>query len=289
MHLYCSGDGSPTVLIEAAASADWLAWQGVQSKLSAFTRVCSYDRAGHGWSEPRSGTRDAETIVRELHKLLDTAGVPRPLLLAGHSAGGLYVREYVREFVNEVSGVVFIDSSSPQQIDELPNWRRSYESELRDFDSQLRWQRVRLWSGWERLMGRCRNIPSPELALLAGQYDAEMCRPRYVGGEDSEFADFIATCRQAARLQTFGDIPLLVLSRDPHAEASQSAADEEQVWDREQESLKRLSPSSWRVIAKGAGHGVQHDRLDVVVNEMSRLLMYQRGGPSPDFGRTTIE
>jgi pimeloyl-ACP methyl ester carboxylesterase len=69
------GAGTPTVVIEAGASANSPGWQGVQSQLSRLTRVCTYDRAGHGWSEPRTGLRDAETIGRELHSLLDLAGV----------------------------------------------------------------------------------------------------------------------------------------------------------------------------------------------------------------------
>ncbi|HET8965480.1 MAG TPA: alpha/beta hydrolase [Candidatus Acidoferrum sp.] len=98
MHLNCSGAGTPTVVIEAGASANSPGWQGVQSQLSRLARVCTYDRAGHGWSEPRTGSRDAETIGREHHSLLDLAGVKGPLAVAGHSAGGLYVREYSREF-----------------------------------------------------------------------------------------------------------------------------------------------------------------------------------------------
>src|SRR5258706_12055586 len=94
MHIDCSGRGSPAVVMEAAASAPWSLWRKVQPELSQVTRVCSYDRSGHGWSEPRKGSRDSETIVRELHSLLNKAGVKRPFLLAGHSAGGLYVREY---------------------------------------------------------------------------------------------------------------------------------------------------------------------------------------------------
>ncbi|HEY4361708.1 MAG TPA: alpha/beta hydrolase [Bryobacteraceae bacterium] len=285
MHLYCSGAGSPTILIEAGASADWLGWQAVQSTLSSSTRICTYDRAGHGWSQPRSGPRDAETIVRELHSLLDQAAIPRPLVLAGHSAGGLYVREYAREFPAEIAGVILIDSSSPQQIDELPGWRQSYEADKRDRPARILLQRLRVWSGWDRLTGNCHNEPSPELRNLAAQYDAEMCRPKYVGGEDSELPYFETSCRQAARLTTFGDIPLLVLSRDPSAEHSAG----NRVWEQEQESLKQLSPISWRIIARTAGHAVHHDRLDVIVAETTRLLSYVRRGPAPPWGTTSTE
>jgi pimeloyl-ACP methyl ester carboxylesterase len=70
MHIECAGIGSPTVILKAASSAPWSQWRNVQPELSRLTKVCSYDRAGHGWSEPRDGPRDAETIVAELHALL---------------------------------------------------------------------------------------------------------------------------------------------------------------------------------------------------------------------------
>jgi pimeloyl-ACP methyl ester carboxylesterase len=289
MHIYCSGAGSPTVVIETGASASWLGWQGVQPQLAQVTRVCTYDRAGHGWSEPRPGPRDAETTVRELHALLDQTGVQRPLVLAGHSLGGLLVREYAREFPAEVAGAVLIDSSSPQQLDELPGERAAYELEKQDFGRALFWEKVRVWSGWERLTGNCVDEPSKELKYLAGQYNATMCRPGYVGGEDSEVMDFEKTCNQAGRLKSFGNVPLLVISRDPDLKTekmTEKKAANQRAWEREQEELKSLSPQSWRVIARGAGHAVHHDRLDLVVVEMTSLISYLRSGPAPPFGST---
>jgi pimeloyl-ACP methyl ester carboxylesterase len=292
MHVDCSGTGSPTVVIEAAASASWLAWLGVQRRLSRTTRVCTYDRAGHGWSEPRSRPRDAEAIVAELHALLDAVGVRRPLVLAGHSAGGLYVREYARQFPGEVAGLALIDASSPRQIDELPGWRAAYEKEKAARSRQLLKERLAVWSGWERLRGRCRDEPSPELRDLAGQYNALMCRPGYVGGDESEYLDFETTSRQAGRLTTFGDVPLLVISRDtasPREGRDRAEFAVDSVWNREQEAFKSLSPRSWRVIARDAGHGVHHDRLDLVVSQMVILIDGVRGVSAPPYGRTVRE
>ena len=76
-----------------------------------------------------------------------------------------------------------------------------------------------MWSGWERLTGNCVDEPSKELKYLAGQYDAMMCRPGYVGGEDSEIMDFEKTCNEAGRLKSLGNVPLLVISRDPDQES----------------------------------------------------------------------
>jgi pimeloyl-ACP methyl ester carboxylesterase len=292
MHIDCAGSGSPTVVIEVAASASWLAWQGVQRALSPTTRVCTYDRAGHGWSAPRSGSRDAQTIVGELHALLDSAAVRRPVVLAGHSAGGLYVLEYAREFPGEVAGMALMDASSPRQIDELPGWRASYEAEKRVRGRKLLMERMAVWSGWERLLGRCRDTPSRELQDLAGQYNALMCRPVYVGGDESEFMHFETSARQAERVTSLGDIPLLIMTRDTRRPANAGDAEaiaEDSVWDHEQEEFKKLTPRSWRVVARGAGHAVQHDRLDLVVRHMTILVAAVRGGSAPPYGSTVVE
>jgi pimeloyl-ACP methyl ester carboxylesterase len=287
MHLYCSGAGAPTVGIEAGLGSDWLGWQVVQPRLSALTRVCTYDRSGLGWSEPRSGPRDAEAIARQLHALLDNAGVRRPLVLTGHSAGGFYVREYAREFPAEVAGVVLVDSTSPRQIDELPGFRASYEADKRGATRELWSDRLRVWSGWERLMGHCRDTPGKGLAALADLYNAKTCRPEYVDGDLGEYIDFENAANQEARLTSFGNKPLLILSKDPNSRKngiSPNALAELPIWDREQEGLKSLSRSCWRVIARDSGHKIFQDRPEVVQAEISRLIEFLRGGPAPPFG-----
>jgi pimeloyl-ACP methyl ester carboxylesterase len=243
--------------MEAAASAPWSLWRKVQPELSQITRVCSYDRAGHGWSEPRKGSRDAETIVRELHSLLDKAGVKGPFVLAGHSAGGLYVREYAREFPAEVAGVVLIESSSPQQLDEVPGFRASYEQDKRDAKRELWEDRLRVWSGWERLLGHC-HVPAKDFPGWAGQYSAMACRPDYVDTDESELGYFEESFKQAGRLVSFGSILLLVISRGPNlrrAGMSEYQVSQQPVLAREQEAFKSLSPLSWRVIAELRAHG----------------------------------
>lgn len=292
MHLYCIGSGSPTVVIEAGIGSDWLGWQVVQPRLAQLTRVCTYDRSGLGWSEPRSGPHDAETIVRHLHLLLNEGGVPRPLVLVGHSGGGFYVREYAREFPDEVVGVALVDSTSPEQIDELPGFRASYEADKRNAAHDLWVERLQVWSGWDRLTGQCHDTPGKGLENLAALYDAKECRPEYVGADYGEYRDFEEADRQAARLKSFGDKPLLILSQDPdrsHAGMSPNSVASLPVWNREQERLKSLSPKSWRVIACGSGHKIYLDRPDVALLELSRLIEYLRGGPPPPFHTTAIE
>jgi len=285
MHLYCTGAGPYTVVIEVGASADSLGWRGIQQTLSQTTRVCSYDRNGHGWSQPAFGPHDAESIARKLHELLDNANVPRPLILLGHSAGGLYIREYARQFPKEITGVVLVDSSLPAQADELPGWRKDWEQDKRDLRLQIWKDRLQTWSGWNRLTGNCHNVPSKELMYLSAQYDAETCRPEYAGEEDNELPYFNDSFEQAARLTTFGNIPLVIISRDTRSRERNDDA----IWDCEQEQLKSLSPKSWRVIAAGAGHGVHHDRPDLVTGQSILLIAYLQGRATPPLGTTVVK
>jgi hypothetical protein len=94
MHLYCTGDGSPTIILDAGLGNDSLIWGKVQPELSRTTRVCSYDRAGYSWSDPQPGPRDADRIADELHTVLTQAGVTGPTVLMGHSIAGIYIRSY---------------------------------------------------------------------------------------------------------------------------------------------------------------------------------------------------
>src|ERR1043166_9625958 len=175
---------------------------------------------------------------------------------------------------------------------ELPGWRASYEAEKRVRGRKLLMERMAVWSGWERLLGRCRDTPSRELQDLAGQYNALMCRPVYVGGDESEFMHFETSARQAERVTSLGDVPLLIMTRDTRRPANAADAEaiaEDSVWDHEQEEFKKLTPRSWRVVARGAGHAVQHDRLDLVVRHMTILVAAVRGGRPPPYGSPGVE
>ncbi|HZG67761.1 MAG TPA: alpha/beta hydrolase, partial [Herpetosiphonaceae bacterium] len=116
LHINCVGAGSPTVVIDVGHggwSASWSSW--VQPEAARTTRVCTYDRAGMGWSEPGPLPRTAKHFARELHTLLHNAYVPGPYVLVGHSLGGLSVRVFAHAYANDVAGVVLIESMHPRQ------------------------------------------------------------------------------------------------------------------------------------------------------------------------------
>ena len=102
LNLYCSGQGSPTVILEPGGNSPGYSWLLQQSKMAAFTRTCWYDRAGVGWSDPPSSPRTSASIVSDLHEALHRAGILPPYVMAGGSVGGEYVHIYTAHFPSEV-------------------------------------------------------------------------------------------------------------------------------------------------------------------------------------------
>lgn len=117
LHLNCTGDGGPTVILESGLGGNFLDWSRVQPLVTRYTRVCSYDRAGYGWSEPATEPRTARQIAIELHRLLVYGSVPPPYILVGHSFGGLVVRLFASQHPDEIAGIVLVDSTHEEQFD----------------------------------------------------------------------------------------------------------------------------------------------------------------------------
>ena len=116
LHLYCTGQGSPTVVFENGGGAFSIDWALVQPAIAKTTRACSYDRARHAWSDPSPSAETAASVARDLHALLAAAGERPPYVLAGHSMGGIYVRIFERRYPGEVAGLVLVDSSHEDQL-----------------------------------------------------------------------------------------------------------------------------------------------------------------------------
>lgn len=112
MHLDCRGDGDVTVILDAGQGGWSSDWVDIVPRLSAATRVCAYDRAGYGWSDPTPGPRDPQSLADDLAALLDAAAVDPPYVVVGFSYSGLSARSYTAGHPDEVAGLVLIDPAS---------------------------------------------------------------------------------------------------------------------------------------------------------------------------------
>jgi pimeloyl-ACP methyl ester carboxylesterase len=277
LHIYCTGEGSPTVILDAGMGDSFMSWRKVQPEIAKFTRVCSYDRGGLGYSDSSPRPRTSRVFVDELHRLLQGAAIHGPLVLVGHSMGGFDVRLYASLYRHEpngmIVGLVLVDSSHPEQQRRLPpaindldsTWLR--EQEFFEFTMPF---------GIPRLMGFCGN----DDAVRAADCNFHSARESV-----AELKAISLSAAQTANSGSLGDIPLVVLSHDP--EMPQPDLPEDLVKPTNdarqhmQEELALLSTRGRQVIAKNSGHYIQLDRPDLVVDTVRIVVDQARQALQP--------
>src|ERR1051326_244297 len=137
LNLYCMGSGSPTFVFDSGWG-DWApAWSKVQPEIAKFTRVCSYDRAGTGFSDPGPMPRTSVRIAKELRIALHNAGIRGPYILVGSAFGGDNVRTFADLYMDEVAGLVMVDADAddvgPKAMqEEAHRGHASIPSDVRD-------------------------------------------------------------------------------------------------------------------------------------------------------------
>jgi pimeloyl-ACP methyl ester carboxylesterase len=289
MHMYCTGTGSPTLVLDSGLGDDWTVWLKVQPELSKVTQVCSYDRSGLGSSEELPGGHDANTLADELHALVGQAGIKKPFVLAGHSIAGVYIRAYATKYPTDLAGLIFIDGSSPDQFKRLPKEVTDQTPNL----FEMSWM-VRL--GIARATGQCTEVV-PGLEAWSGWIFANTCNPTAVDAGIEEYKDIAQSMDETRHTGPFGHLPILIFSQDPNGSPTDpstlSPAATTQMrtaWNQMQEELKLLSSDSHRIIAKGSGHYIEVDRADLINREVPVFIEQIRNGTqSPDIGATKTE
>jgi pimeloyl-ACP methyl ester carboxylesterase len=268
MHLDCTGQGSPTVILESGLGDSYISWRKVQPQMAKLTRVCSYDRAGLGFSGSSSRPRTSQVIAEELHALLRAADIAPPYVLVGHSMGGFDVRLFTSLYRSEVAGMVLVDSSHPDQENRFPpelknmegGWLR--EAEFLEYTMPF---------GIPRLFDLCESDPLPRTA------ECNFHSARENVAEEKAFAESAA---QAAAAGPLGDLPLAVVSHDPDRPSSDLPADlakpTNDAWEKMQEELAHLSSKGTQAVARNSGHYIQIDRPDMVIDAVQGVIEQAR-------------
>jgi len=273
-HINCVGEGSPTVILEAGLGDFSLLWAYVQPEVARFTRVCSYDRAGYGWSEASPYPRTANMMVEELHTLLVNANVQGPYVLVGHSLGGVLMRVYTHNYPDEVVGIVLVDSAHGEQFIRYPE---SVLKASQDMAGQFRMFASLSSTGVLALAPQ--NIPNRGLPddVLA-QYRAILATTRYFETHLAELDALEGSYDEvlATHITSFENTPLIVLSRG-HSDATPllSDADNQQLWEiwqQVQSELAGLSSDAKQIIAEQSGHHIQLDQPDLVVDAIREMV-----------------
>ena len=121
LHVVKKGTGGPTVIFEAGLGGSHLTWNYIQDKISKLTTTISYDRSGILWSERGDNPKTSAAMASELYALLESTKCPKPYIVVGHSFAGVTLRKFISQHRNDISGIVFVDASHPDQMRRLPD------------------------------------------------------------------------------------------------------------------------------------------------------------------------
>jgi len=280
LHLYCAGKGTPTVILMAGGGAFSIDWALVQPKVAESTRVCSYDRAGLGWSGPGPEEDIVEKNVSDLHAVLQASGEHGPYVLVGASIAGIYIQAYQRAFPADVAALVFTNSSNRigfQAKDKVGLIWELTEAEIRSgyslppsntkgpaptreddpFDKlPPDLQKVRLWLDvrlWE-------------------ESDPSKAVPEDLLSWRKEFlTEFDAT--DAGKKPQLGSLPVVVVASDPAApESARRSRDEAGP------RLDYLSSNTVHITAAGSGHEIHLYQPDRVIQGVLQAVSAVRTG-----------
>jgi pimeloyl-ACP methyl ester carboxylesterase len=284
LHLHCAGNGSPTVLLQAGGGAFAIDWTLVQRPVAESTRVCSYDRAGLGWSDPGPSHEVVEEIVSDLHRALLAAGEKGPYVLVGASIGGPYIRAYQRTYPGDVAALVFTNSANRVGLvtknggDLL--WRLS-EDDIRSaypLPATARPPRpTRIGQPFDRLPADLQPIRLwLDVRMWESQDPTTMSSASASASILSWRREFLREFEETdGGRQPLGSLPVVVVSSGPIASEKDRASR-----DTAGAQLDFLSTNTLHIEATGAGHEIHLFQPARVIEGIARAVSTVRTGAS---------
>jgi pimeloyl-ACP methyl ester carboxylesterase len=275
LHLNCMGTGTPAVIIENGSSAFSIDWALVQPEVAKFTQVCTYDRAGHAWSEAGATRGSVEQTVDDLHLLLRKAGVQPPYVLVGASLGGIYTRAFQRRFAEEVVGLVLDDPTSDEGLGYRVNGKDKLIYEMSAQDMREAFKPL-LRDGWHgeaptKVEEPYDRLPKDLQAVrlwAARKFITEVDIHQDLVTAESWREEFRALRHERLRQKhALGSLPLIVLGRKQ---------DDWETRQRHLTDLKSLSSAGKLIVSEKSGHEIHLYQPEVVVKAIQEIVTAAR-------------
>ena len=272
LHLYCTGPGSPTVVLEAGAGGFSIDWALVEAEIANTTRVCSYDRAGYGWSDPGPEWDTVEQVAHDLETALKNEREHSPYVLVGQSMGGLFVRWYQHEHPEQVVGMVLVDTYEPgigingQRVDLHEVTKEQLQANLPPPSSYTSLH------SQPTCAPRFNKLPEPlpTIHLWLERTFFETLEFNQGPAMMESWRSAYTILHQASLTpDSLAGLPLVVLTRENVIE------DEP----KQQTELARLSRNSRKEMAVGSGHFIQTERPDLVIEAIKSVMTKQYAAP----------
>ena len=276
LNIDCTGKGSPTVVLESGVEVPAEGWRLVHPGIASFTRVCSYDRAGYGWSDPGPMPRKLSKIVAELHTLLQNAEEKPPYVLVGHSFGKGSVLLYNKLYPNEVAGMVLAEGGPdkltlPASIMALSQADLKRRQRNRTFASALH------FFGISRFLAR-KDIEGAGEPTYDQDWSYEAIQPKFIQATTSEVENLLSgdSKDELADAPTLGDKPLVVLIAGKGMWGmpltSQDWVDLRKTWvDGQIQLAQHLSRQGKWLIVSDSTHAIPDERPDAIVGAVREV------------------
>jgi pimeloyl-ACP methyl ester carboxylesterase len=289
LHLYCTGKGKPTVVLSNGAGDFSFDWLPVQQKVSAFTRVCSYDRGGEAWSDLGPNPHTQRQEAYDLRRLLKAARVAGPFVMVGQSMGGNIIREFARQYPRDVTGMVFVDAAHENaslfgpkglyraretskgrpippvrdtvgQEDQLsPETIAKIQESIKQMDFK-----PEIEPPFDKLPPEAQRLRLWALGLLphfAATFN------EFAGEEAAETYEW-----RQKHPHPLGDIPIIVLTRSENNYPPKFAQRLTEEHEQQQADLATLSTNAKHVIVPSSGHHIQLDQPQAVADAIHEVV-----------------
>ncbi|WP_419728108.1 alpha/beta fold hydrolase [Lichenicola sp.] len=299
LNLYCTGHGAPAVILDSGWGGPTTAWAYVQPAVSAFTEVCSYDRAGQGFSDPGPLPRDTRALVSDLHALLHKAGIRPPYILVAHSLGGLDGVMFADRYRSELAGMLLVDPAFAHQGREMSHIpgidavMKQTNPDLKPCEAAARAHRL---PTTPQLVDLCLSHDPSYTPALVSALDAMALRPEYWSDVASETASFesgpgstrndLDSRELDAAARGFGALPLIVLTAGdrialPGITPAQADA-EFAVWKHGHDVISARSAQGRNQVVPNTSHYIQFYQPATVIAAIHELV--DRSGRKPGKG-----
>ena len=278
LHLNCTGEagGAPTVVMDSGLGGTVLDWQLVQPELAKSTRVCTYDRASMGWSDPGPQPRTSQQIVKELHTVLGNAGVTGPYVLVGHSFGGTNMQVYASQYPDEVAGMVLVDSALEDEKAVALTQSHQPSPLMMKIYATIGLTRLPYTLG-----GETSGLTSPELEDEQAAISSHRKHIFAVADETSSLEESFDENRTDP--MSLGDKPLMVLTAGTVQLAGTGLSEEQmnlidKLHSESQAALTRRSENAKQIIVEDSGHYIQVEQPDLVIDAIRQVVEAARDG-----------
>ena len=268
LHIWCTGSGQPTIILESGLGGNAFGWVAVRRKVAELTQVCTYDRAGLGYSDEGPSPRSAGRIADELALLLDSARIEQPVIVAGASLGGLNARMLATKYPAKVAGLILVDASHEDQ-----NERLVAAGFRPDDGSDFKYIPILSALGLMRLRGETITRPPEQADISVRPYiRATIQRTSRYRALREEAVAFDISAEEMRRVRRVLDIPLLVLTAGEWPEPTRA------LHTNLQRDLVTTSRKGCQRIVAGAGHDIVGDAPAVVIEAMHAMVDTIRKG-----------